>query len=100
VRDERDEATDLGLKQSGIFFGSGLDDPNQIEASREISFCAPMIFRVLRPREQFSIIGRVDGMINFNERMCLMKHKSCICTMVNMLWGSRGEREEELNTSR
>ena len=31
---------DLGLRQSGLFFALGLDDPNQVESPEENSFSA------------------------------------------------------------
>jgi hypothetical protein len=44
VRDGDKETTDLGPQQSGIFFASRLDDPNQIESAKEIEFYAHVIF--------------------------------------------------------
>ena len=39
-RNGTNEATDLGYSGSEIFFEAGLDDPNHVESTQEISFFA------------------------------------------------------------
>jgi hypothetical protein len=39
-RDSTEKATDLGVKESGIFLRGRLDDPNQPEIIQQIAVCA------------------------------------------------------------
>ena len=48
---------DLPDEQSGIFFARGLDDPNQIESSKENSLCAHVIAAASWPRGAVDIRG-------------------------------------------
>ena len=43
-RDSAEIATDLGSIRSGKFLQGRLDDPNQIESTRQIRFCAQRVF--------------------------------------------------------
>ena len=81
--------------KSGIFFRSGLDDPNQLESAHEIRFFAHALFRAARTpqacgREQNARIYKASGklvcsMKRSKERIRLPWHP---CSRLKVIWGA------------